>query len=68
MRPPSKPRVIPAHLANSPSLAVIRRTSGEFDVWAPPTLEPPFVSARQLAGPFDTREEAEAWINDRNGL
>lgn len=67
MRPPDKPRVTlrrpktPAHLASGAPVS-LRRTSGEWDVWAPPIAGPPFMASRQLAGPFDTREEAEAWI------
>lgn len=43
---------------------VLRRQSGEWDVWAPPVAGPPFVRAQHMAGPFDTRDEALDWITE----
>lgn len=45
-------------------LYILRRPTGEWDVWNPPDPGPPFVPAVHKAGPFDTRDEAQEWINE----
>lgn len=55
---------LPAHLASG-ALTTTRGTDGLWRVWAPPRIGPPFKPAECRAGPFDTRDDALAWIGDQ---
>lgn len=48
-----------------PAGYVLRGTDGLWRVWAPPIPGPPFKPAEFLSGPYDTRDEADAWISDQ---
>lgn len=54
----------PSHLASGKPVP-LQNNVGEWHAWAPPVPGPPFVPAKPIAGPFDTREEAQEWIDDQ---
>lgn len=53
----------PKHLDNR-SPAILRGTDGLWRVWAPPVTGPPFKPAEFLSGPYDERDEAQAWMDE----
>lgn len=57
----------PAHLASGRPIAVRDRTGeGGWLVFSAPIVGPPYVSSKQIAGPFDTSDEANEWIAENH--
>lgn len=56
------PIATPNHLA-SVAMTVQRGNDGLWRVWSQAIGGPPFRPARCEAGPFDTRDEAQEWID-----
>lgn len=53
---------VPAHLASGESIVLYRQ--GGWFVFSAMIVGPPYVPSKQIAGPFDDREEAQQWIID----
>lgn len=54
----------PSHLASG-APAILRGQDGKWSIWSAPIPGPPFVPAQFMAGDFDTRDEAQAWLDDQ---
>jgi hypothetical protein len=53
----------PAHLAADRPTPK-RCGDGTWAVWSAPKVGPPFVRSTMIASGFDSREEAQGWIDD----
>lgn len=53
----------PAHLSSGRYVA-LQDAGGQWRVFSPPSNGPPFERSRQVAGPFDYRADADAWIEE----